>query len=159
MAGGVELREVRDEDLPIFFAQMQDREANWMAAFMAADPADAAAFAAHWARIRADPDVTNRAIVREGRVVGHVASFVQEGDTEITYWIGREHWGQGVATAALSAFLAVVATRPLHARAAADNLASLRVLAKCGFRPVGSDRGYANARGAEIDEVVLRFDG
>ena len=159
MAAAITLREVRDDDLPVFFAQMQDREANWMAAFTAADPADAAAFAAHWAKIRARPDVTNRAIVREGQVVGHVASFVQGGETEVTYWIGREYWGQGVATAALSALLGIVATRPLHARAAADNLASLRVLAKCGFRAVGSDRGYANARGAEIDEVVLRLDG
>ena len=43
------------------------------------------------------------------------------------------------------------------ARAAADNAASLRVLAKCGFEVVGEDRGFANARGEEIDEYVLEL--
>ncbi|MGY3201486.1 GNAT family N-acetyltransferase [Streptomyces sp. TE5632] len=45
------------------------------------------------------------------------------------------------------------------ARAAADNTGSVRVLEKCGFEVVGEDRGFANARGAEIDELVLRLDG
>lgn len=50
-------------------------------------------------------------------------------------------------------------TRPLHARAAADNAGSVRVLEKCGFTVTGTDRGYANARGAEIDEVLLTLAG
>jgi RimJ/RimL family protein N-acetyltransferase len=45
--------------------------------------------------------------------------------------------------------------RPLHARVAADNPASRRVLEKCGFVVSGHDRGFANARGEEIDELVL----
>jgi RimJ/RimL family protein N-acetyltransferase len=48
-----------------------------------------------------------------------------------------------------------VPDRPLHARAAADNIASVRVLEKCGFVVTGHDRGFANARGTEIDEVLL----
>ena len=58
---------------------------------------------------------------------------------------------------ALSEFLPVQNTRPLYARAAKDNVASLRVLAKCGFMVSGYDRGFANARGQEIDEVVLKL--
>jgi RimJ/RimL family protein N-acetyltransferase len=60
--------------------------------------------------------------------------------------------------ARLLAFLDLERTRPLHAAAAADNAASLRVLAKAGFRVTGSGRGYANAREREVDEVLLRLD-
>jgi RimJ/RimL family protein N-acetyltransferase len=35
---------------------------------------------------------------------------------------------------------------------------SQRVLEKCGFRRVGEGRGFANARGEEIDEVLFRLD-
>jgi RimJ/RimL family protein N-acetyltransferase len=59
---------------------------------------------------------------------------------------------------ALEAFLCVDPTRPMHAHVAADNVGSLRVLEKCGFRVVGADRGYAEARGAEIEERVLLLD-
>ena len=48
--------------------------------------------------------------------------------------------------------------RPLHARAASDNAASLRVLAKAGFVPVGREVSFAPARGAEIEETILRKD-
>ena len=76
---------------------------------------------------------------------------------EVTYWLGREFWGRGIATAALQAFLQVDSRRPLRGRAAADNVASIRVLEKCGFVRIGTDRGYANARRAEIDEVVMEL--
>ncbi len=75
----------------------------------------------------------------------------------MTYWIGREHWGTGIATRALAAFLAVQPVRPIRARAAKDNVASLRVLEKCGFQVTGEERGFANARGAEIAELVLEL--
>src|SRR4029453_19193159 len=74
-----------------------------------------------------------------------------------TYWIGREFWGRGIATQALAVLLSAVKTRPLYARAAKDNIASLRVLEKCGFTITGYERGFANARGEEIEEVVLEL--
>jgi RimJ/RimL family protein N-acetyltransferase len=77
----------------------------------------------------------------------------------VTYWLGREHWGKGIATRALREFLTIERTRPLFGSAAKDNAASVRVLEKCGFRLAGESRGYANARCAEIDEVLLRLDG
>jgi RimJ/RimL family protein N-acetyltransferase len=76
----------------------------------------------------------------------------------VTYWIGRTHWGKGVATCALRAFLDLETTRPLYAAAAADNIGSLRVLEKCGFRVVGGGRGFSHARRQEVDEVNLRLD-
>jgi RimJ/RimL family protein N-acetyltransferase len=51
-----------------------------------------------------------------------------------------------------------VKIRPLHARAASDNVGSMRVLEKAGFRITGTDRGFARARNAEIEETVFRLD-
>ena len=153
------LREVIEDDLVIFFEQQQDPASNWMAAFTAKDPTDWAAFAAKWAKIRAEATGIAKTIVHGGRVAGNVLCFVApwSGQREVSYWIGRDHWGRGLATRALAAFVGGLAGRPLYARAAADNAASIRVLEKCGFVLIGRDRGFANARGAEIEEVVLEL--
>ncbi|MFZ0544713.1 MAG: GNAT family N-acetyltransferase [Candidatus Promineifilaceae bacterium] len=153
----IELREVQEADLDLFFAFQQDPAAVHMAAFVSRDPTDRAVFDAHWQRILADEQTTNRTILFEGQVVGHVASFVMFGDLEVTYWIDRAYWGKGLATQALSAFLTTVQKkRPIYGRAAKDNLGSRRVLEKCGFQYVGEDKGFANARGKEIVEVIMR---
>ncbi|WP_267241386.1 GNAT family N-acetyltransferase [Streptomyces sp. PR69] len=154
----ISLREVRAEDLDLFFAQMQDPEAARMAAFTPEDPADRGRFDAHWARVLASGDI-NRTVLADGVPAGHAAVYGPPGEREVTYWIGRGHWGRGVATAALRALLELVPERPLYARAAADNAGSLRVLSKCGFRVTGKGRGFAHARGEEIDEYVLTLDG
>jgi RimJ/RimL family protein N-acetyltransferase len=51
----------------------------------------------------------------------------------VGYWVGREFWGRGIATRALAAFLDEVSERPIYAGVADTNLASIRVLEKCGF--------------------------
>lgn len=152
------LREVVESDLPIFFEQQLDPDANFMAAFTAADPTERDAFMAHWARILADERIIKMTIVVDGQVAGSVSSFEQFGKPSVSYWLGRSFWGRGIATGALSALLRLVPTRPLYARVAKDNLASLRVLQKCGYAICGEDRGYANARGTEVEEFILRLD-
>lgn len=154
----VELRAVHDSDLPVFFRQLNDPEALRMAAFTPQDPADRAAFDAHWRRLRSSSDVL-RAILADGDVVGSAAVYGEPGEREVTYWVDRAYWGRGIATAALRRLLAEVPERPLYARAAADNEGSLRVLAKCGFRVTARARAFAQARGTEIDEYVLHLDG
>ncbi|MFE3657653.1 GNAT family N-acetyltransferase [Streptomyces sp. NPDC059165] len=154
----VALREVHPQDLDFFFTLMQDPEAVRMAAFTAEDPADRAAFDAHWARVLTS-DGVNRTVLVDGVTAGHAAVYGPPGEREVTYWIDRAHWGGGVATAALRALLALVVERPLYARVAADNASSLRVLAKCGFTVTGRDRGFAHARGEEVDELVLTLTG
>ncbi|GAA1314358.1 GNAT family N-acetyltransferase [Saccharothrix xinjiangensis] len=154
----VALRPIEDSDLDALFEQMRDPESVRMAAFTAEDPDDRAAFDTHMAEVRASSDGTLRVVTLDGRLVGSIAGFVVDGDTEITYWIDRSAWGRGVATRALALFLDVVAVRPLHARAAADNLGSLRVLHKADFRVVGTEVSHAPARDAEIEEAVLRLD-
>ena len=154
----VALRPIEDDDLDRLFDMMRDPDSVWMAAFTAENPDDRAAFDAHRAKVSALPDVTERAVLSDGHLVGSIASFVIEGDTEITYWIDRSVWGQGIATQALQMFLDTVEVRPLHARAASDNLGSLGVLRKAGFAVTGTEISYASARHAEIEETILRLD-
>jgi len=153
-----ELREMRDEDLAVLFEHWADPVAAHMAAFTAPDHMDRDAFERRWSRIRADETTINRVIVADGEVAGTIGSWGDPDEREVTYWIGRSYWGKGIATCALKAFLSVDPSRPLRARVAFDNVASRRVLEKCGFRVVGTERGFAGARSAEIEEKVLRLD-
>ncbi len=153
----VALRPIEDSDLDALFELGRDPESVRMAAFTAVDPGDRVAFDAHMAKIRALPDVTNRAVTVDGRLAGSVAAFVIEGDTEVTYWIDRSFWGQGVAGRALALLLEMVPVRPLYGRAASDNLASLAVLRKAGFVATGTEVSFAHARNAEIEETILRL--
>jgi RimJ/RimL family protein N-acetyltransferase len=155
MTNSVLLRDVTEEDLPYFFNHQLDADANWIAAFTASDPTDRAAFTAHWRKILADESITIKTILVEGEVAGHVLCHGWFGEPEVSYWLGKDYWGKGIATQALAAFLDQVQTRPLYARVAKDNIASLRVLEKCGFVVTGEDRGFSNARRVEVDEVVL----
>ena len=129
-----------------------------MAAFTARDPDDRTAFEAHLARVRSAPDITHRAVTCDGRLVGSVGAFVVDGETDVTYWIDRAEWGQGIASRALELLMDLVPTRPLYARAASDNVASLRVLQKVGFTIIGTDNAYALARKTHIEETILRKD-
>jgi RimJ/RimL family protein N-acetyltransferase len=151
----IALRHVEDADLDILFDQMRDPEAVHMAAFTAENPNDRAAFDAHMRRVRSAPENLLRAVTVDKKFAGTVASFIIDGDTEVTYWIDRRYWGRGIATRALELLLELETTRPLHARAASDNPASLRVLAKAGFVPIGTELSFANARGEEIEETIL----
>jgi RimJ/RimL family protein N-acetyltransferase len=153
----VKLRLIDDSDLDALFDQMRDPESVHMAAFTAKDPNDREAFDTHMSKVRTSPDVTTRAVTRDGRLVGSIASFVLEGDTEVTYWIDRAVWGQGVASQALALLLDIVPIRPLYARAASDNVGSLKVLQKAGFTIIGTEISHANARNIEIEETVLRL--
>jgi RimJ/RimL family protein N-acetyltransferase len=155
----VRLRAPIESDVAVFFEDQRDPDAMRMAAFASKDPNDRAAFDARWSRIRGDDTVIVRTIEHEAAIAGYVASFLREGTREISYWIGRAHWGRGIASVALATFLGEQEKRrPLVGRAAADNVASIRVLEKCGFVLVARERGFANARGCETDEVVMRLE-
>ena len=152
------LRDVVNDDLPIFFENQLDHEANYMAAFTAKDPTNQEAFTAHWHKILANETNIIRTIIFNEQVAGSVSSYEDEGKPEVTYWLGKEYWGKGIATQALKEFLANHNTiRPIYARVAKDNLGSRRVLEKCGFRIIGESKGFANARGQEIEEFLLEL--
>jgi RimJ/RimL family protein N-acetyltransferase len=159
MSNELLLRNVVNEDLPIFFEYQLDQEANYMAAFTAKDPTNQEAFKAHWHRILTDKTVVIQTIIFNGQVAGSVSSYEEdEGKPEVTYWLGKDYWGKGIATWALKEFLAHNSqTRPIYARVARDNLGSRRVLEKCGFKIIGESKGFANARGQEIEELLLEL--
>ena len=154
----VRLRVVTEADIPVFFEQQLDASANFMAAFTAKDPTDKTAFTARWTRILAETAIQKQTILFHEEVAGHISSFEQFGLPSVSYWIGKEYWGKGVATSALYAFLGQIKTRPLYARAAKDNVASIRVLQKCGFQISSEDSGFSDSRGEVVEEFILIFN-
>jgi len=140
------LRNVTESDLPILFEQQLDTEATQMAAFPSRDRES---FMAHWAKIMADESNILKTILFDGQVAGNIVSWEGSGEWEVGYWIGKEYWGKGIATKALAALLGHVKMRPLFAHVARHNIASQRVLEKCGFKVIG----------AEPEEFILKLDG
>jgi RimJ/RimL family protein N-acetyltransferase len=152
MTGSVRLRDVTEDDLPVFFAHQQDPDACRMAAF---SPREEEAFKAHWARILADAAVRKHAVLLDDQLVGNIASYLHEGKREVGYWIGKEHWGKGIATRALSAFLLLDNECPIFAHVAKQNPASKRVLEKCGFETIGEDSWTPTGDGEVVEEYIL----
>lgn len=111
-----------------------------------------------WRQILLNESIQKKTILVAQQVVGHVVCFGQFGRREVSYWLGREFWGRGFATEALAQFLGTLDIRPLFARAAKDNIASIRVLEKNGFVITGEDKGFANGRGEEIEEFILKLE-
>ena len=153
MANDVQLRDVKEDDLPIFFKQQLDPEATAMAAFPARDKES---FMKHWTKIMADDSNILKTILFDGQVAGNIVSWEGSGEREVGYWIGKEYWGKGIATKALAAFLGHVKTRPLYAHVSRHNVASRRVLEKCGFTVTREDK-YVNAGGEEMEEFILKL--
>jgi RimJ/RimL family protein N-acetyltransferase len=151
MTSDVLLRDVIEADLSVFFDHQQDPDATRLAGFPARGRE---AHIAHWRRILADERVIAQTILLADQVAGNVVSWDEGGRRLVGYWIGKEYWGRGVATAALALFLGLVCARPLYAHVAGHNAASLRVLAKCGFAICDEETNDAVAC-AGVDEVVL----
>ena len=154
----ITIREVESSDLETFYEHQLDPEAIRMAAFVCEDPKDKVAFDAHWGKILSSSKNINRTIVADGQVAGYVACFPDGENLEVTYWLGKEFWGKGLATQALNRLLHLVVARPIFARAASDNIGSIRVLQKCGFKIIGTNKGFAHGRGEDTEEYILRLD-
>jgi len=151
------LRPTTIDDLVTLFQFQLDKEGGYMAAFMPADPTDKAAYISKYTKLLADPSINNQTIILEGIIVGSVARFVMQGDVEITYWIDRKYWGKGIATSALNKFLLLETERPIYGRVVFDNIGSQKVMEKCGFKKIGTDVGYANARQREVEELIFKL--
>ena len=164
----IQLRDVEADDLPLFFEHQRDPIAGAMVAF---NSRNRAAFDQHWAKLLADDSLLKKTIVvvsavsaespvvsavsAENQVAGNIGSWTVEGKREVGYWIDRAFWGRGVATAALSAFLCLEQTRPLYAGVAKHNVASIRVLQKCGFTLSPSVDEASND--ADASHVLLKL--
>lgn len=152
MPEDIKLRDVIASDLPIFYAQQLDQEATEVAGFPSRDHE---AFMTHWGKIMADESVQLKTILFGGEVAGNIVCFIQLGEREVGYWLGKEYWGKGIATRALAEFLKIIETRPLYAHVAKHNIGSRRVLEKCGFRIAGEDRFFSDFFGKNIEEYIL----
>lgn len=151
----VVLRDVIEADLPILFEHQSDPVAARMAAFPSRERE---AFMEHWrVKVLGNPGNVTKTVVAEGRVVGYVGSWEQDGRRLVGYWIGREQWGRGIATQALMSFLGLERTRPVHAWVAEENVGSIRVLEKCGFRIDDAVGRHADEDG--VVELLMRLDG
>ena len=151
----IALRDVEPDDLSIFFEHQRDPDASRMAAFPSRDRA---AFDAHWRQnILGNPSSIAKTILVDGQVAGNIGSWSQNEIRLVGYWIGKEYWGRGVATRAVSAFLNQVTERPLFARVASHNAASIRVLEKCGF--VRQSEEHHEDNGDEVIEIVFVLPG
>jgi RimJ/RimL family protein N-acetyltransferase len=135
-----------------------------------------AAFDQHWAKLLADDSCLKKTIVvasavsaenpvasavsaenavasavsADHQVVGNIGSWTSDGKREVGYWIDHAFWGRGIATEALSAFLRLEQTRPLHAGVAKHNVASIRVLQKCGFKITSVDEASNDAGASHV---------
>ena len=82
-------------------------------------------------------------------------------DWEIGYHIAKQYTGHGFATEAVSAFLPVmvnvVGIREVHGICLSENIASKRVLQKCGFIPVFEGLGDYQGEKREVFRSIRKF--
>jgi RimJ/RimL family protein N-acetyltransferase len=155
MTDGIRLREVLNDDLPIFYEQQLEPEATEMAAFPSRGKRE---FMAHWTNNVLGNEWVKKTILFEGQVAGNVVSFEQDGKMEVGYWLGKEFWGQGIASRALAEFLGYVVVRPLYAHVAKHNIASRRVLEKCGFTIHGLEFELADTGDEPVGMYILKLE-
>ncbi len=154
LTSDVQLRDVLEADLPIFFEQQCDPDANRMAAFPARGRD---AFTTHWTKILVGKTVPVRTVLVDGHVAGNVVSWEQDGKHLVGYWFGKPYWGKGIATQALLEFLKVVPARPLYAHVAKCNIASIRVLEKCGFTICCEATEASDAPDDGVEECLMKL--
>ncbi len=146
----VQLRDVDDADLEVFFEQQREEEAVRRARFPARDRER---FLTHWrTKVLGNPTGRAQTVTVDGEVAGNIVSWWQDGRRFVGYWFGQRFWGRGVGTAALRQFLRRERIRPLYADPFVGNTASVRLLERCGFRPGGVDHE------GDLEFVVLRLD-
>lgn len=156
----ITLREVYDDDLPIFFGYLQDPHAQSMAASTFEDYSDPQAFSSFWAKLRRNEDAFVRTITRgdgPDNVAGHISIAPDDEGLQVRYWVDRSLWRQGIATAALRSTLDQVADRPIFAHISRSNEAGATVLLRNGFNLAGEESGFDNAKGRMIDDPIYRL--
>ena len=153
----ITLTKTEKEDLNTLFQFQLDKEGIYLAAFTPNDPSDKKAYIEKYSQFLTVSTINMRTIRINEEIVGSISKFVMEGNNEITYWIDRKFWGQGIATRALSDFLKIELVRPIFGRVAFDNYGSQKVLEKCNFLKIDTDKGFANARQAEIEEFIYKL--
>lgn len=154
----IQLRKTTKKDLDKLFLFQTDPDGIQMAAFTSKDPSDQAAYLEKWSKIVENPEVNMQTIWKEDQILGSIIHFDMMDETNVSYWIGKEFWGQGIASEAFSEFVKNSTKRPLFGRVAFDNIGSQKVLEKCGFRQIGKATEFANARNMPIEEYIYKLE-
>lgn len=148
-AGGLTLREWHPQDAEVFHALLDDPE-MWTylpQKYPAPLTLDAARGLIELSNSSNHHEV--RAVLSGGTIVGQVRlEFGGLGDdlkgAELSYWLGRAHWGQGLGARMVAAYVQLSRTNhpgltSLHARVDDRNTASARILARAGFTRGSAD--------------------
>ena len=99
MKKAIQLRDITESDLPIFFEQQLDPDANDMAAFPARKHDD---FYKHWSsKILNNETVVKKTILLNEQVAGNIVSWQDSGKRYVGFWIGKAYWGKGIITEAI----------------------------------------------------------
>ena len=116
-------------------------------------------------RANADPRKISLVItLKDGTIAGAAGVRSNDnGEPEITYFLGQSHWGKGLATEAAQAIIdhafAALDVERIIGRCMAANRGSRRVLEKCGFQfscPGMCDCAALNASVASEEFVLGR---
>ncbi|WP_417449316.1 GNAT family N-acetyltransferase [Kordiimonas sp.] len=151
----VRLRPHKAEDFAVLYDFVDDEALYLAGGGVRDDSADAM-------QARIEDDVAKGALFSviqyEGAIAGYVAAFRREDKWEVSYWLGPDYRGKGLAERALSAWLmdAPIFKGGLYARVAKDHLASIRVLEKCEFERVGEDSYHSPYRDTEVEEWIYQ---
>lgn len=147
--------DMKKEDLDTFFQYHFDESANFMVAFANKNSVNREFFDLKWKKILEDDSIVKKSILWNQKLAGYIVFFERLGRHEVGYWLGREFWGKGIATKSLLQFINQNTTRPMYGCVVTDNIASVNVLAKCGFHIIDTEKAFANARDMEVDEYIM----
>ena len=117
---------------------------------------------AHWWLDHSHSTTLIKAIDYEGQLVGcisaEVGDFEYNRSAELGYWVGREHWNKGIATAAVHQFMKQLFEQTdlvrLFVSVVSVNKASIRVLSKNGFSLDGELKMASFRQGKFYDEQL-----
>lgn len=154
----IELKEFDFSVIPDLFKFHQEPEANQMAAFIRDDYKDYNLFFKRWEQITKNEENTLNLIYCDKTLVGYICAYKLFNEINVGYWLGKEFWGRGIASFALKLFISKFKNKTLFARVAFDNIASIRVLEKCGFSLISEELFYSNFRKIKIKELVYKFN-
>jgi len=117
-----------------------------------------------WLKFTAVQDPpSNFAIASQEELIGGIGlrffSDVDRLSAELGYWLGEPYWGQGIGTAAVRHFT-LYAFRTyeigrIFAEVFSGNLASIKLLEKCGFLPEGVLRRAVVKNGELKDKYIF----
>ena len=154
------LRRARMDDLPAMHRVLSDARAML---YWSTPPHERLSQTESWliSMVEADPAVSEDFVIdREGEVIGKIGAYRLP---DFGYILHPDHWGIGLASEAMAAFLAhAAAERPDIDHLAADvdprNSGSIRLLLKHGFRETGRAERTWHTHLGWCDSVYFRKD-